>query len=70
MALDVTEGSYRKETLVQEAFEVFKGDQSKVDDFLTTRHVAADGLTALEMAEQSEAGLKTARCLLKPRSGC
>lgn len=70
MALDYVEGSKRKEILVQEAFEKFGKDQSKVNDYLATRHRDAGNQTVLEMAEASQAGLETARCLLKPRSGC
>jgi hypothetical protein len=64
------DGSYRKEILVKEAFAQYGGDQSKVDDFLATRYKDAGYKTPLEMAEDSEAGLETAKCLLKPRSGC
>ena len=64
------DGTRRTQQLVHEAFERYAGDQTKVNDFLATRYRDADNKTPLEMAEGSEAGLRTALCLLRPRNGC
>lgn len=66
----VTKPDMRRDDITREASLVFGSDSHELAAFLNRPYKDAGGLTPLDMAGRSESGLTTARCLLKPRSGC